>query len=89
VRVSQRIQGEHMVLVWDGDVLEVFGTKQVPSLRFLGVYTKITRSKGRIAVEHRSPLPGAAKVVVEVPDDAQAELDGLLNAMAAAGAEVG
>ncbi|HKA94105.1 MAG TPA: hypothetical protein VKE97_09890 [Acidimicrobiia bacterium] len=87
--MTQRIQGDHMVLVWDGDVLEVFGTKQVPSLRFLGVYTKVTRAKGRILVEHRSPLPGPARVVVEVPDEAQAELDSLLNALAAAGAEVG
>jgi hypothetical protein len=43
--VSQRIQGDHMVLVWDD--------------------------------------------VLEVPDDAQGELDGLVNALVAAGAEVG
>jgi hypothetical protein len=82
------VQGDHMVLVWDGEVLEVFGTKQVPSLRFLGTHTKVTKSKGRIAVEHRSPLPAMAKAIVEVPSDAQADLDGLLQALAAVGAEV-
>jgi hypothetical protein len=39
-------------------------------------------------VEHRDPLPATAKVIVEVPSDAQADLDGLLQALAAAGAEV-
>jgi hypothetical protein len=88
--VSERIvvQGDHMVLVWDGEVLEVFGTKQVPSLRFLGTHTKVTKSKKGVVVEHRNPLPAMAKVIVEVPADAQPDLDGLLQALGAAGAEV-